>query len=151
MAKVIVRKSSYDESLIMPQVFEMMDALIGSKLSAGSRVLIKPNLLAPSPPEKAMLTHPMIVKSVVQYLNEKGVQPQISDSPVMGSFHKILKESGIEGALKGLDVRFKEFDTSKKVEVGDPFNHLEIAEDALEAHLIINLPKLKTHSQMLLT
>jgi uncharacterized protein (DUF362 family)/Pyruvate/2-oxoacid:ferredoxin oxidoreductase delta subunit len=151
MPKVIVKKSAYNEPLIRDQVFEMMDALLGSRLSAGSRVLIKPNLLAPSPPEKAMLTHPLIVKAVAQYLIHKGVKPQISDSPAMGSFQKILRESGIEGALKGLDVRFKEFDTSRKVEIGEPFNYLELAEDALEADLIINLPKLKTHSQMLLT
>lgn len=151
MPKVVVRRSAYDESLIKDQIFEMLDVFIGDRLSAGSRVLIKPNLLTPAPPEKAILTHPLIVRAVAQYVIQKGVQPQISDSPAMGSFEKVLKESGIEDSLLGLDVRFKEFDTSRKVEVGEPFNRLEVAEDALDADLIINLPKLKTHGQMLLT
>ncbi len=35
--------------------------------------------------------------------------------------------------------------------MGEPFKKIEIARDALEADVLINLPKLKTHSQMLLT
>jgi ferredoxin len=35
--------------------------------------------------------------------------------------------------------------------VGESFNRLEIAADAVNAEVLINLPKLKTHSQMLLT
>jgi uncharacterized Fe-S center protein len=37
------------------------------------------------------------------------------------------------------------------VDVGPPFHRIEIAADAMNADLVINLPKLKTHTQMLLT
>ncbi|MFA5354372.1 MAG: DUF362 domain-containing protein, partial [Thermodesulfovibrionales bacterium] len=43
---------------------------------------------------------------------------------------------------------FKEFVT---VDAGEPFKKLEIARDAMETDLLINLPKLKTHAHMLLT
>ncbi len=35
--------------------------------------------------------------------------------------------------------------------MGEPFGRIELAEDVLDADVVINLPKLKTHSQMLLT
>lgn len=69
----------------------------------------------------------------------------------MGTFDKVLNESGLREALKGFDVEFREFKTSVKIDVGEPFNKIEIAADALEADVFVNLPKLKTHAQMLMT
>ena len=144
-------KSSYEYKILKPRIFELMDSLGGRAIEKDSRVLIKPNLLAPASPEEAMLTHPMIVKAVVEYVLDQGAKPRISDSPAMGSFEKVLKESGIKEALRGLDVEYREFKTSVVIEVGEPFKKIELAEDALKADIIINLPKLKTHGQMLLT
>jgi uncharacterized Fe-S center protein len=69
----------------------------------------------------------------------------------MGSFDSVLEKSGIRDALRGLDVRYAEFKESETVDTGEPFRQVEIARDALRADLLINLPKLKSHSQMLLT
>jgi uncharacterized protein (DUF362 family)/Pyruvate/2-oxoacid:ferredoxin oxidoreductase delta subunit len=151
MAKVMCRKASYDYEILRPVVFEMLDSFLGDRIKAHSRVLIKPNLLAPSSPDKAMLTHPLIVKATVEYVNQKGVRPQLSDSPAMGTFEKVLKESGIQSALNGLDLECREFKRSRIIDVGKPLNKIEIAEDALNADVVINLPKLKTHTHMLLT
>lgn len=151
MVKVIIRSTAYDYKTLKPAFFELFDAIAGGMLKKGSRVLIKPNLLAPASPDKAIVTHPLIVKAAVEYVIDKGAHPVISDSPATGSFEKILLESGIKSALEGLVVEFKEFKKSVSVEVGKPFNKIEIAEEALNADLFINLPKLKTHSQMLLT
>lgn len=151
MEKVILRRAEYDYDKLRPLIFELLDDLVGDKIGNKSRVLIKPNLLAPAPPEKAMLTHPMIVRASVEYVLKKGGAPLISDSPAMGSFDRVLKESGIREALKGLDVECREFKRSVSVDVGSPFNKIEIAEDAVNADILLNLPKLKTHTQMLLT
>ncbi|HXW68029.1 MAG TPA: DUF362 domain-containing protein [Dissulfurispiraceae bacterium] len=128
-----------------------MDTLGGKGISPKSHVLIKPNLLAPSPPDKAMVTHPLVVRAAVEYVLDRHAFPVISDSPAIGSFEKVLKESGIKDALKGIDVEYREFKKSLPVAVGAPFHSLELAEDALNSDIIINLPKLKTHAQMLLT
>jgi len=62
-----------------------------------------------------------------------------------------LKEGGYLSALKGLPVEFRELKESTRVDIGKPFGEIEIARDVMEAEHVINLPKLKTHSQMLLT
>ena len=151
MNKVMVRRASYEYGSLRRHVFEMLEAYIGDAVSRGSHVVIKPNLLAPASPEQGILTHPLVVKAAVEYVLECGGHPTVSDSPAMGSFRKILEVSGIAEVLAGLDVTFAEFKTSLDVDVGAPFHRIQLAEDALGADLLINLPKLKTHSQMLLT
>lgn len=151
MYRVIIKKSAYDYDILRPRVFELMDALGGERIKKTSHVVIKPNLLAPAPTDQAIVTHPLVIKAAAEYVIEKGAKPQISDSSAMGSFQKVLSESGIKDALKGLDVEYREFKTSLKIDVGEPFGKIEIAEDALKADFLINLPKFKTHMQMLLT
>jgi len=152
MPRVIVQTATYDSVALRKHIHGILDSLGGRDIiPPGSRVLIKPNLLAPAPPEKAMLTHPLVVRGVVEYALDCGAAVQISDSPAIGSLEKVLKTSGIFDALRGLPVAYRPFSASRAIEVGEPFQRIEIAEDALNADLVINLPKLKTHSQMLLT
>lgn len=151
MPRVIIRQAEYNYSTLKPVFYEIMDAAGGDRIQPGSRVVIKPNLLAPASPEKAIVTHPLIVRAAVEYILDKGAMPQVSDSPAVGSFAKILKESGIRNTLEGLDVDVNEFKEFVSVDVGKPFERIEIAADAVNADFFINLPKLKTHSQMLLT
>jgi uncharacterized protein (DUF362 family)/ferredoxin len=151
MIKVILKKADYDYDTLRPLIFDILDGLAGAKIGPETKVLIKPNLLAPARPDKAMLTHPMMVRASAEYVLEKGGLPLVSDSPAMGSFGRVLEESGIRDALKGLDVECREFRRSVMVDLGAPFNRIEIAEDVMNADLVLNLPKLKTHTQMLLT
>ncbi|SPQ01611.1 conserved hypothetical protein [Candidatus Sulfobium mesophilum] len=148
---VIVRQASYDYRILKPVIFEILDSFCGDLIRPGSRVVLKPNLLAPAPPEKAMVTHPLVVKAVTEYAIEKGCRVQISDSPAMGSFARVLNESGLRLALKDLDVEFREFKEFVRIDIGEPFRKIEIAKDAIDADIVINLPKLKTHVQMRMT
>ena len=151
MHRVIVTTASYSYRALRSQVFDIMEAFCGNLIGLNTRVVIKPNLLAPAAPDRAMLTHPLIVKAAVEYVLDKRGKVQLSDSPAVGSLARVLRESGIERELAGLAVEYREFKESSTIAVGQPFQQLEIARDALEADVLINLPKLKTHSQMLLT
>jgi uncharacterized protein (DUF362 family)/Pyruvate/2-oxoacid:ferredoxin oxidoreductase delta subunit len=150
-SRVIIRSASYNYELLRPLIFDMIDSFCEGRIKKGDKVLIKPNLLAPARPESAMITHPLVIKAVAEYVIQQGGRPQISDSPAMGGFEKVLKESGIRSALKGIEVAFREFRESSVLDAGDPFKKIEIAKDALEADLLINVPKLKTHAQMCMT
>lgn len=151
MADVLVRKASYNYPELKPVFFEIIEALAGKIIKSGCRVLIKPNLLSAASPENAILTHPLIIKAAVEYVLEKGARPQVSDSPAIGSFAHIIKMNKIDEALAGLDVVFSPFKNTVMTDIGKPYGKIEIARDVLEADVIINLPKLKTHTQMLLT
>jgi uncharacterized protein (DUF362 family)/Pyruvate/2-oxoacid:ferredoxin oxidoreductase delta subunit len=151
MSTVLVRKASYDYAVLKPLVFEMMDLFCRDAIKAGSRVLIKPNLLLPAAPDRAIVTHPLIVRASAEYALDRGAKVRISDSNAMGSFEKVIAESGLKDALRGMDVELSELKASTLVDVGEPFKKIEIAKDALEADVVVNLPKLKTHVQMRMT
>lgn len=151
MPTVFVRNTDYNYHKLKPVIFEIMESAAGGVIQKNSRVVIKPNLLAPATPDEAVVTHPLIIKAVVEYLLDKGAKPQISDSPGSGSITKVLTKSGISNVLEGLNVEYKEFKKTISIDIGKPFKKIEIAEDAINADVLINLPKLKTHTQMLLT
>lgn len=151
MTKVLLKTASYDYKTLKPLIFEMIDTIGEDLIPRQSRVLIKPNFLLPAKPESAILTHPNVLKAVVEYVLDKGARVLISDSPAMGSFERISKVGGYHQALEGMDIEFKAFKTSVSADIGKPFGQIEIAREALEADIVINLPKLKTHSLMLLT
>jgi uncharacterized protein (DUF362 family)/Pyruvate/2-oxoacid:ferredoxin oxidoreductase delta subunit len=151
MDKVVFRKAEYDYAVLKPLIFEMIDSAGTVLIEKGTRVLIKPNLLIPARPESAVITHPLVVKAAAEYILEKGGKVTVSDSPAVGLFGKILKDGGYRKAFEGLDIEFREFKESVKTEIGEPFGAIEIAKEALEADAVINMAKLKTHAQMLLT
>ncbi|MBI5896741.1 MAG: DUF362 domain-containing protein, partial [Desulfobacterales bacterium] len=151
MTKVFIRKATYNPVTIRTLVDEMFDSMGPKWIQPGARVLVKPNLLMAASPEKAIVTHPMICRAVVQYLLERGARVQVSDSPGVGSFRKVLAETGYKDALEGLDVILKSFEGSVEVDIGEPFGRIPIAQEAMEADLVINLAKLKSHAQMFLT
>ena len=151
MAKVYVRKAEYNYSTLKPIIFELIDSIGSSLIKEGSRVVIKPNLLTSASPEKAIVTHPLIIRAAAEYALSKGASVLIADSPAVGSINKIFRESGIKSALDGLNIEYRKFSESRIVDVGEPLKKIEIAADAIDADVLINLPKLKTHTQMLLT
>ena len=151
MAQIIIREASYDYKTLKEYIFSMLESICGTRIGSGNKVLLKPNLLSPSSPKTAILTHPLVARAAAEYVLSKGARPTLSDSSAMGTFNRILKTGGFQEALTDLEVEMKEFKDSVEVDVGEPFGRIEIARDAIETDLIINLPKLKTHSQMLLT
>jgi uncharacterized protein (DUF362 family)/Pyruvate/2-oxoacid:ferredoxin oxidoreductase delta subunit len=148
---VIVKNSSYEYKELRTNVFEILSRLDDNLIKEGSKVIIKPNLLTASKQDEAITTHPLVIKAVTEYVIAKGGRPQISDSPPMGSFDKIINVCGLKDALHGMPVTIREFKTSKPVQTEGKFKNIELSADVLEADVIINLPKLKTHSQMGLT
>jgi uncharacterized protein (DUF362 family)/Pyruvate/2-oxoacid:ferredoxin oxidoreductase delta subunit len=151
MAQIFVRQASYDYQTLKSIIFAMIGAMDNNIIKSDASVLIKPNLLMPASPQHAILTHPFIVRAVAEYVLEKNARPLIADSPAVGPFEKIKKQGGYNEALKPLDIEIKAFDTSIKVDIGKPFGSIEMAKAAVEVDVVINLPKLKTHSGMLLS
>lgn len=151
MTQVLIRNLPYTQEKIQASVDEMLDTMGPHWVTDQMRVLVKPNLLLPAPPGRAIVTHPLICRAVVIYLLKKGARVQVSDSPGIGTFKKLIQETGYQEALRDLDVELKPFEASVEVDIGAPFGKIPVAGDAVEADLIINLAKLKTHTQMYLT
>ncbi len=151
MSTVFIRQADTTYQRIRSILFDMLSSDEGPVIDAGARVLLKPNFLLPAAPEKAVTTHPLIVRAAAEYALERGARVQISDSPASGNFATHLKKGGYAEALDGLDVILKPFEATVGVDVGEPFGTIDMAKDAVDADVVINLAKLKTHTQMILT
>lgn len=115
----------------------------------GQKVLIKPNLLAGKPPEKAVTTHPEIVRQVILLAQAAGGMVSVGDSPGLGTPESVARKCGILQVVEETGARFAPFLESVPVSVrGGTFHQLEVAREVLDADVIINLPKLKTHQMM---
>ena len=135
----------------MEQLLEPLGTM-ESFVKSGQKVLIKPNLLAGKPPEKAVTTHPEIVRAVIKLVQQAGGVVSVGDSPGIGSPENVARKSGILQIIKETGVRFAPFAESVKLRPrGGTFHELEVARDILEADVIINLPKLKSHQMVGMT
>lgn len=120
----------------------------------GDRVLIKPNLLLARDHSRHVTTHPEIVFAAGSILKDIGCHLTIGDSPGFGSAAAVANKCGIAAVAKELGAKIVSFETSCELRVNSDnriFKRFEIARDILEADKIINLAKLKSHGQMLLT
>ncbi|MDX1763476.1 MAG: DUF362 domain-containing protein [bacterium] len=148
----ILRCKDYETRLVEGRVRQLLHLLGGIErfVSAGDRVLLKPNLLATKTREEAVNTDPAVVRAVAKLVLEAGATPIIGDSPGVGSAKRNAGRCGIGAVASELGIPVVEFNESVPLERKGRFP-LELAGEALGADRIINLPKLKTHGQMLMT
>jgi len=154
--KVAIGKcSTYKTDEVYSIVKKNIDLLggISAFIKSGEKILVKPNLLSASSPDAAVTTHPSVVRAVIRVLKEAGAYPFVGDSPGIGSAAKVAAKCGVLDVCKEEDVPLIELRQSVEVENpgGKTFKRLEIAKEALDVDGIINLPKLKTHTQMFMT
>ncbi|MCK4690778.1 MAG: DUF362 domain-containing protein, partial [Desulfuromonadales bacterium] len=145
---------NYDPGAVSDAIEQLLEPLGGMQnfVKAGQRVLLKPNLLAGKPAEKAVTTHPEIVRAVIKLAQKAGGIVSLGDSPGIGSPETVARKCGILEVVEETGARFVPFSESTKIHPhGGTFHELEVARDILDTDVIINLPKLKTHQMMGLT
>jgi uncharacterized protein (DUF362 family)/Pyruvate/2-oxoacid:ferredoxin oxidoreductase delta subunit len=151
----IVRCPTYDYPQILAGVREVLEPLGGIRafVKRGDRVLLKPNLLSGKHPDKCVTTHPSLVKAVARLVHEAGGILAIGDSPAVGGLRRVAAQAGIAEVADEVGCPLVEFKEVAEITTGDDytFRRVELAQAVLDADVVINLPKVKTHSQTLLT
>jgi uncharacterized protein (DUF362 family) len=117
----------------------------------GDTVLIKPNFIAPRPKTEAAQTHPAVIIEIARLLKDFGAKPFVGDSPAWSNVFVCAKALELEEPLKKLDVPIKQLNKSKHCILGSSKTSVGISSVALEADAIINLPKFKSHQQLVAT
>ncbi len=146
--------TNYTPAEVLASMRQLLAPLGGMSafVKAGQKVLLKPNMLAGRAPEKAVTTHPEVVRAVITLVKECGGEIALGDSPGIGSPSNVARKAGLLDLVEETGIDFAPFEESVKIRpTGTTFHELEVARDLLEADVIINLPKLKTHQMMGLT
>lgn len=149
----LIRATSYERQLLRTSLETLLEPFGGmtSFVKPGNRVLLKPNLLTGSRPTKECVTRPELVYCVAQLVKEAGGIPFLGDSPAFGSALGVAKANGYLPVIEELNLPIVEFHGKRYETVSSAFNHLLICKEAMDADVVINLPKVKSHVQLTMT
>ncbi len=149
----LIRAQSYELPSLRSSLETLLAPLGGIEafVSPGDRVLLKPNLLTAGRPGKECITRPEIVYCVAQLVKEAGGKPFFGDSPAFGSARGVAKSNGYLPVMEALNLPIVEFHGKRYETASDTFNHLRLSKEAMDADVVINLPKVKSHAQLTLT
>ncbi len=151
----IVKCFDYDKKNVRKAIDQSFGYFGGIEkvIKSDTKVLLKPNFIKRSTPEKCTVTHPIVIETVAEKLLEIGAVPIIGDSPAFGSVARIAECIGIDRFARQHNIDIIELDEPRKVNIRcrEKEFPLTISGKALDVDAIINLPKLKAHVQFLYT
>jgi uncharacterized protein (DUF362 family)/Pyruvate/2-oxoacid:ferredoxin oxidoreductase delta subunit len=148
----IVKISSYKPQDVHNALETLLQPLGGIKafVKQNEKVLLKPNFLAPKSIDAAVCTHPEIIRQVANFVSTcQPASVKVTDSPGIGTAKQCAKKIGLQNS----DL-FTIEDSSESLCLNPPkegLQKLNISRLVNEADSIINIPKAKTHGQMIIT
>ncbi|MHB9033352.1 MAG: DUF362 domain-containing protein [Anaerolineae bacterium] len=154
----LVRCTNYELEQVEAALRKSLSLLGGIErfVKPGQKVILKVNLLRAVAPESAATTHPAVVAMVAKLVHEAGAQPIVLDSPG-GPFKPALlqlyyrKTGMILAEQYGAELNLNTETTQVAHPEGVVLHRLDIVKRILDADVVINLPKLKTHNLTTLT
>lgn len=150
----LLHHASYEDTGQKPDlktcVFQVLEQS-GISVRPGLRVLVKPNLLMPRP---LACTTPAITAAVCTWLLDHGALVQVGDSPGFGRAEAVAQKIGLTEILQPMGLRVQGLDRPVPVQLDLPGGRqarLMVARAAMDSEMIISIPRVKAHSQMLLS
>lgn len=149
----LISANSYEKQTLRNSIEQLLEPLGGIQkfVKPGDRVLLKPNLLTGKRPDKECITRPEIVHCVAQLVQEAGGKPFLGDSPAFGSAKGVAQANGYLPFMEELGLPIVEFHGQRYQIANNNFGHLRLSKEAMQADVVINLPKVKSHVQLTLT
>jgi uncharacterized protein (DUF362 family)/Pyruvate/2-oxoacid:ferredoxin oxidoreductase delta subunit len=152
----ITRADDYDFNKIYEAVDKCIRLIGGLDgiIKRGDKVFIKINHLSPaSPAERGIVTHPLFLQAILEFLKKHGVIITVGDD-IDSDTRDGFSVSGIRqicqtAGIKLINLREEGFTETKCN--GVLLDKVYLSRVTLEADVIINLPRLKTHSFTIFT
>lgn len=146
---LLLRCCSYDYGEVKSSISRGIELLGGIEqfVSAGEKILLKPNLLIAEPPEKCVTTHPAVFRGVAEIFLEGGANISWGDSPAVGKTEKVALKAGLMKEAEELNIRMADFAVGEDIFYDKAIQNkkFHVAKGVLECDGIVSIPKLKTH------
>ncbi len=129
----------------------------GLQLGKGDLLLIKPNMLNTRTALEGVTSDPRIVVSLVKLARERGARVVVGDSSGSSTplrTREVFKATGMEEAVRNAGGEIVDFDSQQPVLVevaSNPPVRVVVPRLLMEASMVVNVPKLKTHVQTIYT
>jgi len=151
----LVRCETYDPNAVHEAVRKGLDLIGGtsSLVKAGERIVMKPNVLYGTSPDKGVSTHPSVFRAVGKLLQESGARVFFGDSPSFAPADIHMRRAGLKQLAAEMGIEMADFDRGRPVSHKDALliRSFVIANGVLDSDGLVNLPKLKTHPLVRLT
>lgn len=120
---------------------------ISNFIKEGERILIKPNVLIGTDPEKCVCTHPSVFRAVVVVLKKAKVTVSYGDSSGFGKSEVNMKRAKLKQVADEMGITLADFTRGQHVTHNGALlnKRFFIANGVLESDGLVSLPKLKTH------
>lgn len=116
-------------------------------------IALKPNLLSAAGPESAVVTHPLFFQAAAEIILDHGGKPILVESPAVASLQNTLKATGYDAIIRHLGIETA--DSSQIGKISYPaakrIRTFEVFKAVVDADMIVNLPKFKTHGLTYIT
>jgi uncharacterized protein (DUF362 family)/Pyruvate/2-oxoacid:ferredoxin oxidoreductase delta subunit len=150
MHRVMIHPATYESCrAAVDRAFELFPQEIARK-----KVVIKPNVLRSSTAEEHIVTHPCLLRAVVEKVEEMSPAALVvGDNPGLFSYgdnENSFEKTGLMAAAKG---HYKNFgNTTHNLAFNPDFMpEVGISKEILDADIFISLPKFKTHGLTVMT
>ena len=126
---------------------------IYDKLDSTKKVFIKLNLVGPFEKEKGITTHPVILQAVLDLILPITKNVIVGDNPAIRDQIPTLKKCGLYDTIKNANVEILEGTDFTTITNSNPkiYSKFEVSRQMIDCDLLINLPKIKTHSLTYMT
>lgn len=150
MSKVMLHPATYEN---LPETVDLAFEIFPINLR-GKTVLIKPNVLRATNAEEGVVTHPALLRAVVEKVESMAPASLIvGDNPGMMSYganEESFKKTGLMEAASGYYRNIG--NDSVKLDFNPDFvPTVSVSRAVLDADVIISLPKFKTHGLTVIT
>lgn len=154
---------SYDLIAVMngepEEMFDMgIQAMggMGSFVSSGQKVLVKPNIGWDVVPEKGGNTNPALVKRIIEHCLKAGAKEVYVFDNTCDNWIRCYQNSGIEKAVKSAGGKIVPANSEKyyqevTIQNGKKLTSAKVHEMVLDSDVFINVPILKNHSSTRMT
>jgi uncharacterized protein (DUF362 family)/NAD-dependent dihydropyrimidine dehydrogenase PreA subunit len=152
-AVVFAKCADYESAAVETAVGRLMEDLcLPAPASGARRTLIKPNLLTDRPPEDAVTTHPEVVRAIIRHLRRRGYTVAVGDSAAAPhKIERVWEATGIAAICADERTPLLNLEQSGARMFSYRGVSFSISRPVLEADLVVNAPKLKTHLLTILT
>ena len=152
MKQALYHVNEYKEELIYPAVCRFMEDLgIAKDMRPDLKVVIKPNLVMAKSPRFPATTHPLVIKAVVRWLREQGVE-NITLAESSGGLYNaeymknVYNVCGMKELQSELTLNMDFSARTVNCPAGFVNHSFHLITPICEADYIINICKLKTHA-----
>lgn len=153
-SRVAVAEATYDTmDAAVQSVMDLLGKGPWLKKLKGKKVFLKPNLLGMFPLENHATTSPALVSAMVKLLLGAGAKVTVGDNCGVGGYglnERVARHTGVFDASLGT---YKNVAAATKlVKLKSRYlDSLVVSKDMVDADILINLPKMKTHSLTIVT